>query len=76
MTTRRPPQRIAALNSWIRDYASSHHHVYLDYFSAMVDSAGMLREEFSEDDLHPNAKGYAVMAPLAEAAVQKALSEH
>ena len=76
MTTRRPPQRIAALNSWIREYASSHHHVYLDYFSAMVDSAGMLREEFSEDDLHPNPKGYAVMAPLAEAAVQKALSEH
>ena len=74
MTTRRPPQRIAALNSWIRDYASSHHHVYLDYFTAMVDSAGMLREEFSEDDLHPNAKGYAVMGPLAEAAVEKALA--
>jgi lysophospholipase L1-like esterase len=74
MTTRRPPQRIAALNSWIRDYASSHHHVYLDYFSATVDPAGMLREEFSEDDLHPNAKGYAVMAPLAESAVQKALT--
>jgi lysophospholipase L1-like esterase len=74
MTTRRPPQRIAVLNSWIRDYASSHHHVYLDYFSATVDSTGMLREEFSEDDLHPNAKGYAAMAPLAEAAVQKALA--
>jgi lysophospholipase L1-like esterase len=74
MTTRRPPQRIAALNGWIREYASSHHHVYLDYFSAMVDSAGMLRDEFSEDDLHPNAKGYAVMAPLAESAVQKALA--
>jgi lysophospholipase L1-like esterase len=74
MTTRRPPQRIAALNSWIRDYASSHRHVYLDYFSATVDPAGMLREEFSEDDLHPNAKGYAVMAPLAESAVQKALT--
>jgi|SRR5947207_3336331 len=73
MTTRRPPQRIALLNSWIRDYAASHHHGYLDYFAAMVDSAGMLREEFSEDDLHPNAKGYAVMAPLAESAVQKAL---
>jgi lysophospholipase L1-like esterase len=74
MTTRRPPQRIAALNSWIRTYAAAHHHVYLDYFSATVDSAGMLREEFSEDDLHPNAKGYAAMSPLAEAAVEKALS--
>jgi lysophospholipase L1-like esterase len=62
------------LNSWIREYATSHRHIYLDYFTGMVDSAGMLREEFSEDDLHPNAKGYAVMAPLAEAAIQKALS--
>jgi len=75
MTTRRPPQRIAALNSWIRGYASSHRHGYLDYFTAMADSSGMLREEFSEDDLHPNAKGYAVMAPLAEAAIQKALAD-
>jgi lysophospholipase L1-like esterase len=39
----------------------------------MVDATGVLREEFSADDLHPNAKGYAVMAPLAEAAIQRAL---
>jgi lysophospholipase L1-like esterase len=47
--------------------------VYLDYFSAMVDDTGHLRSEYSEDDLHPNARGYAVMGPLAEAAIQKAL---
>jgi lysophospholipase L1-like esterase len=28
----------------------------------------------SGDDLHPNAAGYAIMAPLAEAAIQKALA--
>jgi lysophospholipase L1-like esterase len=27
----------------------------------------------SADDLHPNAKGYEVMAPLAEAAIARAL---
>jgi lysophospholipase L1-like esterase len=47
--------------------------VYLDYFSAMVDANGVLRAELSEDDLHPNAKGYDIMAPLAEAAIAKAL---
>ena len=73
MTMRRPPERIVALNRWIQHYAAEHHHVYLDYFSAMVDSKGMLRDEFSEDDLHPNAKGYAAMAPLAETAVGQAL---
>lgn len=74
MTTRRPPQRITALNGWIRDYAAQHQHVYLDYYTALIDEHGMLREEFSEDDLHPNAKGYAVMGPLAESAVQRALN--
>jgi lysophospholipase L1-like esterase len=39
----------------------------------MVDGSGLLRAELSEDDLHPNAKGYAVMAPLAEAAIARTL---
>ena len=34
--------------------------------------AGLLKAELSADDLHPNAAGYAIMAPLAEAAIQKA----
>jgi lysophospholipase L1-like esterase len=71
-TSRRPLARIRAVNSWIKDYAAANGHTYLDYYSAMVDAAGMLREEFSADDLHPNAKGYAVMGPLAEAAIQRA----
>jgi lysophospholipase L1-like esterase len=73
MTAGRPPSRIVAVNTWIRQYAAEHHHVYLDYYSAMVDDRGMLQADLSEDDLHPNAKGYAVMAPLADAAVQQAL---
>ena len=40
----------------------------------MVDDKEMLRAELSGDDLHPNAAGYAIMAPLAEAAIQRALS--
>jgi lysophospholipase L1-like esterase len=75
MTARRPPERILALNKWIKGYADAHHYVYLDYFTAMVDGNGMLREDLSEDDLHPNAKGYAVMAPLAEAAIRRALAD-
>ena len=73
MTARRPPERILAINTWMKAYAAQHHHVYLDYYPAMIDQDGMLRAEFSEDDLHPNAKGYAAMAPLAEAAIQRAM---
>ena len=72
-TNQRPMSRIRAINEWIKSYAAKHGHVYLDYFSAMTDSAGLLKPELSTDDLHPNAAGYAVMAPLAQAAIEKAL---
>lgn len=71
--TRRPPARICAINDWMKAYAAANNHVYLDYYPAMIDSAGMLKAEFSTDDLHPNAAGYAAMAPLAEAAITRAL---
>ncbi|MGE5199579.1 MAG: SGNH/GDSL hydrolase family protein [Rhodospirillaceae bacterium] len=72
-TTRRPMARILALNSWMKNHAAANGHAYLDYFAAMIDARGLLRAELSEDDLHPNAAGYAIMAPLAEAAIQAAL---
>jgi lysophospholipase L1-like esterase len=69
----RPPDKIAAINRWLQDYAAMHGHVYLDYVPALADATGMLKAEFSGDDLHPNAAGYAAMAPLAEAAIARAL---
>jgi lysophospholipase L1-like esterase len=75
MTRGRPPAKILELNAWIKKYAAEHHEVYLDYFSATVDDAGFLKRELSEDGLHPNLAGYAVMAPLAEAAIAKALKK-
>ncbi len=74
-TTRRPMARITALNAWMKEYAAANGHVYLDYFAAMTDAKGLLRAELSEDDLHPNAAGYAIMAPLADAAIQAALRQ-
>jgi len=70
---RRPMARVRAINTWMRKYAEDNKLVYLDYFSAMVDSQGFLKTEFSDDGLHPNAKGYALMEPLAEAAMATAL---
>lgn len=73
MRINRPPGKILELNAWIKKYAAEKGYVYLDYFSAMVDDKGLLKQDLSEDGLHPNAKGYAVMAPLAEQAIQTAL---
>jgi hypothetical protein len=33
----------------------------------------MFKEGFSDDGLHPNDRGFALMAPVAEAAIDKAL---
>jgi lysophospholipase L1-like esterase len=72
-TARRPPEQIKALNEWIKRYATEHELTYLDYYAAMVDERGFLKEELSYDGLHPNKKGYDVMAPLAEHAISSAL---
>jgi lysophospholipase L1-like esterase len=72
-TMLRPMARIKAINDWMKSYAAANGHVYLDYFTPMLDAAGLMKAELTTDDLHPNAAGYAVMAPLAQAAIEKAL---
>lgn len=69
----RPPERILALNRWLKEYCAKNGLVYLDYFSKMVDDKGMLKHELSDEGLHPNAAGYKIMAPLAEASIAQAL---
>jgi lysophospholipase L1-like esterase len=39
----------------------------------MVDEQAGLKRAYSGDGVHPNAAGYAVMAPLAAQAIEKAL---
>jgi lysophospholipase L1-like esterase len=63
------------LNAWIKKYPAVSDHVFLHYFSAMVDDQGMLKKDLSMDGLHPNSAGYAVMAPLAEKAIQADLKK-
>jgi lysophospholipase L1-like esterase len=72
-TIHRPPAQILQLNAWMKNYAASVGAVYADYFSAVVDANGMFKEGFSNDGLHPNPQGYGLMAPVAEAAVERAL---
>lgn len=72
-TVGRPPADILRLNAWLKSYATSVGAVYCDYFSAVVDSSGFFKEGFSNDGLHPNEQGFQLMAPVAEAAIEKAL---
>jgi len=74
MFAQRSPEKILALNRWLKHYCDERDLIYLDYFSAMVDDKGFLKKELATDGLHPNALGYKVMAPLAEAAITTALA--
>lgn len=74
-TTRRPPAQIVELNAWIKAYAARANATFADYYSALVDGKGMLKDGYSDDGLHPNDRGYALLAPVAEAAIEKALHE-
>ena len=70
----RSPEKILALNHWLKDYCAAQGLVYLDYFAAMVDDKGLLKRDLAADGLHPNAAGFKIMAPLAEGAIGKALA--
>ena len=72
----RPTGRILELNEWLKKYCAENKILYLDYFSALVDDKGLLKKDLADDGLHPNAAGYKIMAPLAEAAIAKALAAH
>jgi lysophospholipase L1-like esterase len=73
MTEGRPPADILKLNSWMKDYAARVNAIYADYFTPLVDEKGWLKDGLSDDGLHPNAEGYKIMAPIAAAAIEKAL---
>ena len=70
----RSPEKILSLNRWLKDYCATNGLVYLDYFAAMVDDKGLLKGDLADDGLHPNAAGFKIMAPLAEAAIEKAVA--
>lgn len=73
VSERRPAEQILKLNEWLKGYCKARGHIYLDYFSKMIDDKGMLKAELANDGLHPNAEGYKIMAPLADTAIRQAL---
>lgn len=72
-TKNRPNEKITAMNDWIRKYAAHNNLIYLDYYSAMADAQGSLKDGISYDGLHPNADGYKIMQILAKATIANAL---
>ena len=70
----RPFGKIIGDNNWLKDYAAESGSVYLDYYSALGQGR-TLKKEFTSDGVLLNDAAYAVMAPLAEAAISEALNK-
>jgi lysophospholipase L1-like esterase len=70
-----PAAKVVALNEWIKGYAAAKSYVYVDFHTAMKDDRDGLPAKLSGDGVHPNPTGYAIMTPLVEAGIAKALAQ-
>jgi len=70
-----PAPKILAINAWMKAYAAGKGYVYVDFHSAMKDEHDGLPATLSRDGVHPLPAGYAVMTPLVEAGIEKALAQ-
>lgn len=70
-----PAEKVVKLNAMLKAYAQVHGHVYVDYFSAMADEKNGLQEDLGYDGVHPNGDGYAIMEPLVEEGIKKAMGK-
>jgi lysophospholipase L1-like esterase len=67
-----PKAAALAMNGWIRGYAKAIGAQYADYATAFVDAQGNVKTDLAQDEVHPSKEGYALMRPIAEAAIRKA----
>lgn len=70
-----PAPKIRALNEKLHAYCISEGIPWIDYYSALADEKGAMKPGLSIDGVHPSPAGFAVMGPLAQAAIDKALAK-
>ena len=68
-----PAPRIVALNLRLKQLAEARGAVFVDYHARLRDDQGGFQAALTNDGVHPNRDGYALMRPLAERAIALAL---
>jgi lysophospholipase L1-like esterase len=64
-----PAAQIRELNAWMAAYAKAQGAGFVDYGKVLDDGSGAMKTALSGDGVHPLKPGYALMRPMAEAAV-------
>lgn len=70
----RPFGKIIGMNNWLEEYAKESGSIYLNYYAALGIGRN-LKKEFTSDGVLLNDAAYAVMTPLTEQAIAKALGQ-
>jgi len=68
-----PAAKVRTVNQWMQEFCKQHGYTYVDYYTALATEGGAMKPGTSRDGVHPTAEGYAIMAPLAQAGIDKAL---
>ena len=68
---KQPVPQIRALNGWLKTYAAKNGFTYVDYYTALATPEGAMKPGLASDGVHPTPAGYAVMRPLALAAIRR-----
>lgn len=66
---------ITAYNVWLKAFAERKGVTFIDYNAALNDGTGGIPAALSEDGVHPNAAGYAVMNPLVRKVIADSLKD-
>jgi lysophospholipase L1-like esterase len=65
-----PKPETLAMNDWLRSYSKVINAKFADYATPFVDANGNVKPELAKDEVHPTQEGYALMRPIAEAALK------
>ncbi|MGN6422584.1 MAG: GDSL-type esterase/lipase family protein [Asticcacaulis sp.] len=69
----RHADELTRLNGWLEAFCAGHGYTLIDYGPILRDDKGLMRADFTTDGIHPTDSAYAVMAPVAEKAIEQAL---
>lgn len=71
--TDRRNELIPLVNEEIKEFCRERNVIVVDYYGALVDpGTGMMRQEYTTDGIHPDARGFLVMTDV----VKETLAEH
>ena len=69
-----PIEKVAELNSLLKDYANQNNIIYVDYYEKLVTKEFGLPSDLTSDEVHLTIKGYQTLEPIVLKGINKSLN--